>query len=131
MRLHDWPERLSHAIEEARGKSFRWGQHDCCLFVADTVRAITGYDFAADLRGYETQTGAYRRVAEFGSIEALVSHLVGPHKAAAFAGRGDVVLAELDQGPTLGICLGNQCAFVGEHGLTFYPRTVASHAWSV
>ena len=132
MRVHDWPERLALAVEAERQASFQWGVHDCCLFAADVVLAITGTDHAAIFRGrYDSEHGAMRLIAGHGSIEALITGLLGPAAHPSRAGRGDVVLADLALGPTLGICLGNECAFKAPEGLLFQPRAVAHLAWKV
>jgi len=46
----DWPERLLAALAAARDRPFRWGEHDCCLFAADLIEAVTGVDPAAAFR---------------------------------------------------------------------------------
>ncbi|WP_408068300.1 DUF6950 family protein [Yersinia nurmii] len=40
-------------------EAFLWGQHDCCLFVADCAEAVCGIDSAGDYRGtYDSALGA-------------------------------------------------------------------------
>lgn len=133
MRLHNWPQRLAEAVTAANEKTFGYGLHDCCLFTADVVQAITGVDYAESLRGYTSEQEAYEIVEHYGSITAMVSALLGAEPIhPAHAMRGDVVLAEYGGRETLGICLGAHCAFaqVGV-GLRMLPRASASRAWSV
>ena len=93
-RIDNWPRTLNALIEERRAASFAWGAHDCCLFAADGVRATTGADPAADLRGrYRTALGAARLIRRrfAGDIEAIPSALGFAEIPPALARRGDVV----------------------------------------
>ena len=45
------PEILNQHIDAARGKPFKRGSHDCCMWAADVVVALTGIDYAEDFRG--------------------------------------------------------------------------------
>lgn len=92
MRFEDWPQRLDAEIERARSREFAYGAHDCCLFAADIVLAITGVDPAAHLRGYTCAIAAARIVAAHGSIEALASSLLGEPVSPKSAQRGDIVI---------------------------------------
>jgi hypothetical protein len=131
-RFPDWPERLAEAIEVARTMPFTWGAHDCVLFAANAVESYTGVDYAHAFRGYRSEVGARRLIAQHGgTLEVAVSAVLGEPIPTALAGRGDVVLADLDHGQTLGLCLGNECAFAGVEGLLFLPRTAARAAWRV
>lgn len=130
MRHHDWPERLAEFIESRRGEPFAFGTHDCCQFAAGAIEAITG-DNPARHWAYANELGAARIIHEAGSLEAVVTEALGDPVHPSQAGRGDVVIAELDRGDTVGVCLGNVCAFAAEVGLLILPRTVARSAWKV
>ena len=129
MRLANWPQILAQEIEAARTRPFAWGSADCALFVADVVLAMTGHDYAADLRGYTGRAGAMERIADAGSLEQLVAGLLGEPWPVNSIGRGDVVLIDTPKGEALGICLGTSCAFAGPKGLEFLahrdPRRLA------
>jgi hypothetical protein len=134
-RFEDWPARLDTAIAAARHQSGIWGRHDCALFAAGVVRAITGEDFAAEYRGrYTTRIGAarvLRRVAH-GDVDAAATRALGaPLAAPLMAQRGDVVALDRSEGLGLGICLGARIAVVGAAGLEFRPITDAIMAWRV
>ena len=60
MRFYDWQERLDAAMNRAKSQMFSYGEFDCALFAADCVQAITGADYAAELRGYDSKVAAYR-----------------------------------------------------------------------
>ena len=121
-RRPDWPELLAEAIEERRARPFAWGGQDCCLFAADIVATLTGVDHAEKFRGYSSAREAQNVLSDVGGLERLISSLIGPAVHPSAAGRGDVVLADLDHGATLGICLGLHCAFPGPDGLLFLTR---------
>lgn len=96
MRLHDWPERLSKTIAAARGTPFAYGRHDCCIFAADCVEALTGIDLAADWRGkYDDEIGGMK-LAGVRSLEQLASrYFAAVHPA--YAHRGDLALAPVGE----------------------------------
>ena len=56
-RLPDWRTRLEDYLTRVARRPFRPGRHDCALFVAGAVEAMTGEDPAAAWRG------AYRSLA--------------------------------------------------------------------
>src|SRR5690606_24088577 len=98
MRLEGWEIAFFELIRDARTRPFAWGDHDCCLFAADVIRALTGVDVAADLRGrYSTAIGAKRVITrEGGSLDALAEARfpalgITELPAAAYAQRGDIL----------------------------------------
>lgn len=50
-RLPDWRPRLAAYMGRVARQKFRPGAHDCALFAAGAVKAMTGHDPAAGLRG--------------------------------------------------------------------------------
>lgn len=134
-RREDWPERLAASIEAARCRPFRWGAHDCVLWSAEVVAAMTGTDLAADWRGsYDDALGARRLLQRLGASDAarLAGNLLGNSVPVAQARRGDVVAIDtLDHGLALGICTGQQTAFTGPEGLLFAPTLGCVQAWWV
>jgi hypothetical protein len=134
VRLRDWPQRLQQTLEVAKVRSFAYGGFDCALFAADCVRACTGVDPAAELRGYASREEAETIIARYGSLTALVTALMGEPIEPAFAQRGDIVLSEIPSvqgGESIGVCMGAFCAFPDAVGLRMHPRTVAKLAWRV
>jgi hypothetical protein len=123
-RLPDWEARLSAYLAEARSLPHAYGSHDCALHGANVVRAITGIDHGAPFRGrYSTARGALKvlRSIGAGTLEATFdAHL--PVIPVAFAGRGDLVMAE----ESIGVCIGGDALFVGaegeQEGLVRLPR---------
>lgn len=137
-RLEGWPQLLDAAIERARSQPFAYGQLDCLLFAADVIFAITGTDLASPYRDtYHDQAGAEQILLEHGgSIEQLVSSVLGDPAHASAARRGDLVVATL---PTVeggnrdcaGICVGHYFVFPTPGGLRFDRRGCIRLAWQV
>lgn len=134
-RVHGWPLILAQKVREARDTPFVWGEHDCALFAADTVLAMTGEDFAEQFRGtYSTALGAEKalRKAGFDSLWAYATHCFGtPLQDTLTARRGDLVLVETTNGPALSICFGPSAAAAGADGLVFLPTSHWVSAWRV
>lgn len=136
VRLEGWEDRLDAAIEEARRRPFEWGVHDCALFAAGIVEALTGFDCCAEWRGgYAGEAEAAQVVRASGGLSAMVTAVLGQPILIAFAQRGDVVMIEV--GPSaewegaLGVCVGDKAAVATASGLRFAPRAMWLHAWRV
>lgn len=131
IRNQAWEKRLREFVASRSRRRFAWGSHDCCMFAADGVLAMTGTDLAADYRGrYKTQIGAGRKLSAAGGLEALVSARMGASVAVLQAHRGDLVL-NTDAEPMLGICLGNRCAFAAVRGLAILPLNPKWVGWRI
>lgn len=131
-RCQDWPEQLAAALDAVRDLPFVWGERDCCLWTADVVRVLTGVDFAASWRGrYRSASGAWRRLARAGGLARVVTDLLGAPIAPLSARRGDVVLALLDSGASLGVVTDRGGAFKATVGISFLPLSGCVSAWRV
>lgn len=66
-RYPDWRIHLEAYLHDVWREPFVYGQHDCGLFAAGAVKAMTGQDFAEEYRGgYKTLAGALRRLKRKG-----------------------------------------------------------------
>lgn len=134
-RLEDWPSRLTAAVDAARGKPFSWGSHDCILFAADCVAAMTGTDLAAAFRArYATRDEAYAVLAELGGgVENAITQALGrsPANNWRMAQRGDVVVVDAPTGTAAGIVVGNRIAVPEPRGLAFLPLSAARCYWRI
>lgn len=135
-RLPDWEARLNALIAERRKEPFRWGAHDCALFGADVVHALTGKDFGEPFRGkYSDAEGAALALRQYGAgtvLRTFDRHLKRVHPAQAR--RGDVVrLGKSEIAPTgsIGVCIGGDALFVSDMGLERRPRSEWTIAWRV
>lgn len=133
-RLADWRVRLDAYFAMVVGTPFQYGRHDCALFVAGAVEAMTGSDPAAPWRGrYTTLEGglkALRKAAYLTPLE-LVGDLFAP-VAPALAQVGDIAQLDVEGGlPALGIVAGEVVAVLRPEGLGWVPRMLAVSAWRV
>lgn len=132
-RLRGWEQRLAAATTAALRRPYAWGSHDCALFAADCVLAVTGEDFAAEFRGqYDTDQSARRLLAQLGCED--VGDLAGrflPEIEPRDARRGDVVMMPGKMGAFLAIVDGRTAVGPVSRGLAHVPMSVAVRAWRV
>lgn len=62
----DYRTRLAAYVASVAGQPFRPRKHDCALFAAGAVEAMTGVDHARGLRGYRTLEKGRAKLAEKG-----------------------------------------------------------------
>jgi hypothetical protein len=108
MRYPDWKPRLIAYLETALRKPFKPGTHDCALFAAGAVNAMTGTDLAADWRGrYRTLKGGLKRLQKAGFADhiALAASVLDDIPT-SFAGPGDLAVINTPDGRALGVVQG-------------------------
>lgn len=131
-RLTDWETRLTALVAERLQMPFAWGAHDCVLFAADCIQAVTGVDPVADLRGqWHDQSSAVRSIARLGGLQTAVTQRMGLPVGALYAQRGDLVLHCRDGTEALAVCLGEHLAGPSESGLLFFGLENGVKAWRV
>ncbi len=137
-RREDWPERLAAVIAAARGRPFAWGRHDCCLFAAECVAAITGVDPAAGWRGrYASENEALALVRTEGhegvreAVAAVADQQGWPAIAVAAARRGDVAWLARRHRAVVAVVVGARLLAVGTGGLVWFSRAAALGAWRI
>lgn len=124
-------EALRIFIDQRRFDAFEWGRRDCCLTVADAVQAMTGQDFARDLRGYKTEKGAIKRLrkAGFARVRDVLAARLRPANRVACG----VVL--LINNPPLDCLLIAQNAREAwgqdAHGMTRTPIPINAEIWTI
>lgn len=124
MRREGWESILAAEIDKARALAFDWQAHNCALWAADVVLALTGMDHARPYRGkIKSELSAARLLKK----TPLAARVPLPRKPVAFAQRGDVAL----YAGALGICIGQHAAFLGQEGLRFVPVLDCDMAWEV
>lgn len=131
-RLRNWPSRFAALVDSARAQPFEWGQHDCCLWAANAVLAITGRDPGAPWRGaYRTTRGALDLLESIGGLEGAGA-LTGNPIQVALAAIGDVGLVRWTDGTeSLAVCAGHSWLAAGDAGLVHLPLEAARCAWGV
>ena len=133
MRRPDWKLQLIQYLGEAARRPFRPGEHDCALFAAGAVEAMTGTDFAASFKGrYTTLKGGIRllRAAGFADHAALAAELL-PEIAPAFAAPGDLAVIDTPGGPALGVVQGEGIYVLTPDRLGVLPLLSAQRAFRV
>ena len=110
-RRPDWQSAFDEFLVANRATPFVWGKWDCCLFVADAIRTITGEDLASGLRASYSSLREARWTlrAKYGSasIERSVARLFSvaafPEIAPQLAHRGDPVIARRGRDFQIGV----------------------------
>lgn len=135
-RQPDWEDRLNTYLDRVKEDTFEWGKHDCALYSAGAVKAMTGHDPAADLRDtYTDEAGAKLALREkaSGTLLRTMRAWFTEHPGVAFAKRGDLVM--LDRA-TVGVCVGQFSWFVGQEadgreGLTTISTAACKYAFAI
>ena len=111
-RLPNWRPRLAEYVATTADRPFAPGDHDCALFVAGAVAAMTGEDPAEGFKArYTTIKGGLRVLR---------------------AGVGDIAVVDGDDGlPALGIVQGEAIYVLHPTGLALLPLTRARRAFRV
>lgn len=126
-----WQRDFDALVAERMRTPFCWGQHDCCLWAADAVRAQTGVDHAAEYRGtYFTELQGARVLRDLGGLAELGGR-AGPERAPLTAQTGDIGLVFDGSRELLGVCVGGHWLVPGTYGLAALPLGSARRAWSV
>ena len=137
-RISNWPSALVDHIDANRDRPFQWGTHDCMLWGASCVEAITGNDPAKSIRGtYDSALAAYRIIDSHGGFEETVEQWLPDASSnrihSKMAQRGDLITTTDERGRmALGVCDTHHGIFPGPEGLTFVKRgSLSSLAWRV
>lgn len=129
-RQPDWRPRLAAYLEEVRDRPFAYGSHDCALFVAGAVEAMTGKDLAANYRDRYDSLKAGLKLLTQGDHVALVGRLL-EEVPPAFAQVGDIAAIGRVGIPALGIFEGETILVLRDEGLGRMPRAAATQAFRV
>ena len=131
-RLDDWQVRLEALCADRINMPFQWGQVDCCMWAADVVQSLTGFDLAHDVRGkYSSAKEAAQLLAKFGGVIGLANSRLGASSSVKMASIGDIVLLNNHGRQLLAVCMGEQTIAPTYHGLGHEPITSAICAWKV
>ena len=128
---------LLSLVAQRAALPFEWGTRDCALWVFDAVRAFTGRDPAADLRGiYRTPRAALRLVEREHGWAHICATRIGEPILPENAQTGDVAQVDTDHcsGETadcgaLAVVVNGQLVAQGEDGLVSLPLSAALACW--
>lgn len=130
MRRTDWVEQLWRVVKAYDGVPFEYGRHDCCLFVARCIDAMTDSDLAWTLAyHYHDEPSALAFIRHECGIERAVSGFLGD-TVDGLPRRGDVAMVPTERGDGVGMCVGTTIAVAGD-GVEFYPLSAALKTWRV
>jgi len=132
----NWERALSEIITLHRTTPFKWGSHDCAVFAANVIWAISGEDPARELRGTyksaQQAKGALKRRGH--TLLSFVDSKFARLQRVSMAKRGDLVFYRDEKSPfkgSLGVCEGLYSWFADEHGLKPIKTADCHHAWRV
>ena len=134
-RRPDWRNCLTAYLAQVARLPFRPGRHDCALFAAGAVEAMTGIDLAAEFRGgYRTLTEGFVALGAAGFVDHVTftaSHF--DEVAPAFAQVGDVAVMPADgvDAAALGIVQGAGVYVLKPSGLAIASRLHMERAFQV
>ena len=150
IKLLGWEDRLAQYLLDCTQLAFVWGMHDCALFAAGAVHAMTGEDLGAIFRGqYNDALGSERVLRRYmtenglklgGGSTSVLAYVIDDilreggarfQKSAGFISRGDIILLNIpDTGESIGVCDGvNMLAVRVDGGLTNLPRESVRSGW--
>lgn len=133
MRHPDWQARLVAYLHASAREPFKPGRHDCALFAAGAVLAMTGQDMAAGWRGrYTTLSGGLRVLRKAGHADhvALAASMF-PEVPVAMAQPGDLAAVPTPDGLALGVVQGEAVYVIGPGGLALVSLMTAQRAFRV
>jgi hypothetical protein len=129
-----WQNSLNNFVKQSKKVPFQWGQHDCCMFFADAIKATTGEDPAKAFRGkYSSAIGSVRALKRHGqgNLKDTLLSIFGEPIPRLQATRGDVVYFTTDQGEAAGIVFGAGIISTGENGIVNIELSRGLIFWSV
>jgi len=134
VRYPDWRGRLVGYLNSVAARRFRPGRHDCALFVAGGIEAMTGVDLAAEWRGgYSSLEGGRALLVSdgFSGPDAVLAARLS-EVAPIFLAAGDAaVVADGDGQPALGLVQGPAVYVLRPAGLGLVSLTDALRGFRV
>lgn len=128
--LAGWEQRLADHVQAAYGKEFKWGEHDCALFVGDWALLATGNEWVKDWRGHYICERSARLLAHqrgFGSFPEIIGSYLDSIEIKK-ASRGDILL---HPSGALGVCTGVRGVFPTSRGVITELTSRALEAWKM
>lgn len=133
-RLPNWHARLTHFILEVRNIPLIYGKHDCMLFPAGAIWAMTGVDLAKEYRErYSTALEGMQLLRNAGyrsQYEYIRKNFEEVHPA--FAKVGDIALVKNEKNVLVGGIIQGEGIFVlSNKGLILVQREKAVRTYKV
>jgi hypothetical protein len=135
-KVPNWRARYDQLIQDSQKQPFRWGEHDCAMFAAralDVQYDLGVVKFIQANHAYEGEDSAIQVIDEAGSLEHLVSDILGVDSVPpGLLSVGDVALYDYgrpDFPHALAVHDGHQLLAPGENGLTYLRLDRALKGW--
>lgn len=130
IRRDDWQSALTEYMGQVGHLPFEFGVHDCALFAAGAVKAMTGVDLASDFRGYSNAIEGLMMVKRAGFLDHMdvFRQSLAPTDAPQ---TGDVAFTEGYEGMTIGIVSGRFILVAGKFQLERVPLAAATEMRAV
>lgn len=130
-RYVDWPVRLQQCVLEWSDVPFEYGRHDCALWAAAAVKAMTGVDLADGLRDYDSEEDGLALVRAHG----FADHVDVFRQSLPTAERikvGDLAVVERDGRVAVGVAQARGIyVMLPDRGLALVPRSWAKTGMTV
>lgn len=131
-KLPDWQPRFWAALRVAQDKPFVWGEHDCILFGAGILDAMTGGDFVARVKAkyvYASASEAARLTPN--GLQPLIEEFLGPALHPSCLTMGDLVLCAWGKRESLCVHDGMQIIGPEDIGLGRVAYSAAIAGWKL
>lgn len=116
------------AINSWKRREFKYGDADCCSFVAHVASKLTGKDYNQYIT-YSSETEAYDIIKGHGGFAALMD-TVFEHKGKPR--NGDPCLVKLPiVGEMMGVKLNNSVVCITKFGLSQMPEKYIVRGWNL
>lgn len=128
-------EIIERAIHNAMGRPVVWGESDCCLWVADIAKEMTGIDPAAPWRGEYASEEEAMKLMPLGLVNTLIKRfrdLHWPRISIKTAKTGDIGIARNDETPAAVVVkthMDDWWVGRGVCGVTYAPPEQVIMAW--
>ncbi len=131
-RLPDWRVRLTDYLNRVARLRFRPGRHDCALFAAGAVQAMTGIDPARGWRGYRTLNEGRLKLERLGYGDHIaLAEAWLPEVPPSFGREGDIAVLDGDIDQSLGVVQGARIYVLRPGGLGLVSLTEAQRMFRV
>ncbi len=131
MRVQNWESKLSNYIEECRNKKFSWDSNNCGQFILEWEKILIGETkFPEFYKKYKSLIELKEKLKECGFkswITLFNQRLTRINTK--LAQRGDLVTLKSKNSFCMGICIGRNCAFLGDDKLEFVSIDQIKYAW--
>ena len=120
--------RVHAALNKWQRRQFKYGDADCCQFIAFVVKELTGKDYAANFH-YESEAQAQVLIVREGELVDFIGSILGEPSRELKDGDPCVVsLPIVDQ--ICGIKLGDYVVCLTSRGMARVPERYVLAGWS-